>query len=266
MTLPPISYSTSAALVTGATSGIGKAIACAFVKRGIQRLILVARSAEDLLATANEIDGPSVMTIACDLSLQDGPDEIYRKVLERGWTVDYLVNNAGIATEGRFAVDESEGKTATDLVDLNVRAVVRLSELFLPPMLDRKSGGILFIGSTAAYQPVPYSAAYGASKAFVVSFASAIHEENLDSGTRIACVVPGVTRTNLGGEGQGERRGVLENISIKEPQEVAQVALRCLEDNKPGQIVGIANQLLQTASSLVTDKLKSKVIGAAKRN
>lgn len=263
MALPTIDYPNATALVTGGTSGIGAAIAAELADRGVHRLVLVARDEVELRRAAANYDGVTVETVACDLKRREGPDEVAEAVEALGWRVDYLVNNAGIAAMAAFASGEAPaGKSAVDIVDLNVRAVVRLGELFLPGMVERGAGGILFVGSTAADQPVPYRAAYAASKAFVLSLARAVHEEHRDTGVRIACVVPGVTDTNLAGEGAGgEKRGVLEAVSVKEPGEVARVAVDALEASDPARTVGWANRALQAGLAVVPEQVKARAIG-----
>jgi NAD(P)-dependent dehydrogenase (short-subunit alcohol dehydrogenase family) len=164
-------YAESTALVTGATSGIGHALARAVAARGVPPLAIAARTGDDLDRVAAELRAGA----------------------------------PGLEVE-------------TVAVDLNARAVVRLAERAVPAMAGRGRGGGVHVGSTAADSPVPYSAVYGATKAFVVSFSQALWAEYRLRGVRVTCVVPGVTRTNTAGPDQGEPRGGLEALSgVLEP-------------------------------------------------
>jgi short-subunit dehydrogenase len=267
MSLAKVDYANSTALVTGATSGIGRAIALELVSRGLVRLVIVARSEEKLNAVAAELKQASsaleVRTVAADLEKQDVGVEIQKQVEQAGWNIDILVPNAARAAKEVFASD-LKTDTALATVDLNVRAVVDLSLRFLPGMAQRRSGGILNIGSTAGHQPVPFTATYAASKAFLISFSQAIREEQRDAGVRVACIVPGITQTNLGGPGQGERRGALDKVSIHQPDEVAKAAVDAYEANAPTQVVGFNNKVLQAAINVLPASTTAAVISKAR--
>lgn len=121
-----------------------------------------------------------------------------------------------------------------------LRAAVELSLRFLPDMVERRKGGILNVGSTACYQPVPYTSIHAASKAFILSWSQAIREENLhcNTGVRIAQIVPGVTETNLDGKGHGEKRGPIEWVDVDQPADVAKAAVDALVGNAAAKAVG----------------------------
>ena len=263
----PFHYRSSTALVTGATSGIGLAIARALVGRGAPRVLIVARDEGKLHAVAAELSSaphaPRVECFSADLSAADGPAQVRAEADRLGWPVDLLVNNAGLGSSGAFG-SRKERNDPLAVVDLNVRAVVALSALFLPDMVGRGRGAVINIGSTAGLGAVPFSAAYAASKAFVISFSRALWTENRGKGVRVACVLPGVTRTNLGGPGWGESRGGLEKILFSQPEEVADTALRLLDDNRPARIVGRANRILQVGLKLLPGRLVAGMIARFK--
>jgi short-subunit dehydrogenase len=177
MSLPDVDFAASTALVTGGSSGIGRAIAEELVARGIRQLILVARTGDKLSRAADEIEssttGLTVRTIQANLTERDAPEKVQKEVQGWGWTVDILVNDAGFGRKYVFGED-FESDTSLACIDLMVRAVVELSLRFLPEMAKRRKGGILNIGSTACYQPVPYTSIYAASKAFILSWSQAI--------------------------------------------------------------------------------------------
>ena len=166
------------ALVTGASSGIGEQFARQLAARG-HDLVLVARRADRLEALAAELP-TEARVIACDLADPDRP-------------VDLLVNNAGFGTHGRFW-ELPEGRDA-ELVRVNCEAVVVLTRAFLPRMVERRTGGVIVVASTAGMQPLPYEAVYAASKAFALNFAGALNAELRGSGVRCLAVNPGPVPT-----------------------------------------------------------------------
>lgn len=267
MSPAPVDYSQSTALVTGGSSGIGQAIAAELVSRGIARLVIVTHNQEKLDKAAAELkqagSNVEVKTISADLASHDAAAEIKRQIEGFGWKVDILVNNAGLARKQAFAM-KGENDVSLRTVDVMIRAVVDLSLHFLPPMVERGSGGILNVCSTACYQPVPYTAMYAASKAFMLSWSQAIRQENIDTGVRIATIVPGITETNLDGDGHGERRGALDAIGIDKPETVGKAAVDAYEANSSGTIVGANNSLMQAALHLVPASVKASMVASAR--
>ncbi|MBC8082544.1 MAG: SDR family NAD(P)-dependent oxidoreductase, partial [Hymenobacter sp.] len=256
-----LAYRTTTALVTGASSGIGEAIAHALAAQGVPVPVLIARQARELEALATWLTSETtrVETIVLDLTAADAPARVKAETDRRGLEIDLLVNDAGIGAIGSFDQPrEGPGSESTGrVVALNVAALVGLTEQYLPGMVQRGRGGVLNLGSTAAFQPVPYSAVYGASKAFVLSFSQALWAELHDRGhdeVRMVCLCPGVTDTSFG-FGHGEPRGDLAGISVSTPAEVARVALVALDTNAPYRVVGAANRALGVASRLLPSPL-----------
>jgi short-subunit dehydrogenase len=243
-------FQNSTALVTGASSGIGKAISQALVGRGVPTIVLVARDEEGLTLVANDLrhQGVRAETVALDLTEADAPARLREATNKLGLQIDLLVNDAGTVTVGAFDQlrnRENQEITSADVVALNVAALVGLTEQYLPDMVARGRGGVLNMGSTAGFQPVPYSATYAASKAFVQSFSQALWTELHDRGhgqVRMVCISPGVTRTNLG-SGNGEDRGLLNKVSVSMPAEIGQAAVEALDDNVPLRVIGVANKV-----------------------
>ena len=175
------------AVVTGASYGIGEAIARQLARRGVN-LLLLARSEDRLKQLAGELTDVRVDVLAYDLrgSLPDAAQ------LGR---LDVLVNNAGFGATGRF--ESWDGDWVAGMVDVNVRAVAGLTRIALPGMLERGRGGILNVASTAAFQPLPYMAEYAATKAFVLSFSRALHVEYRSRGITVTALCPGATYTRF---------------------------------------------------------------------
>ncbi len=196
MGLPEPSVSNSA-LVTGASSGIGAAIAAELASRGYS-LALVARREERLRSLATELasdHGIDADFIACDLADPAERDRLMDELGGRGRAVELLVNNAGFGHQADFAPSPRE--RMVEMVRLNVEAVVDLTSRFLGPMVEKGRGGVINIASTAAFQPLPGSAVYAASKAFVLSFSEAIRTELRGSGVTVTAVCPGPVKTEF---------------------------------------------------------------------
>lgn len=258
-------YQNSTALVTGASSGIGEAIVRELAARGIRELVLVARSGDKLTALAAELAGHGTKchVVVADLRDKDAPQRVLDETTGLGIHVDLLVNNAGVGIAGPF--EQQNQCPPAELVAVNVAAVTQMSYLFLPAMLERGRGAILNVASNAAFAPVPFSAAYGASKAFVLSLSEALWVEYHPRGVRVCCVVPGVTATNLDGPGRGEVRPVLDRIGIGTPAEVARVALDALDRDAPSQQVGRANGVFNGFLRQIPRVASARAIGSFKR-
>ncbi|KAI7153842.1 NAD(P)-binding protein [Hortaea werneckii] len=269
MALQNVDFAASCALVTGGSSGIGRAIAEELVARGVRRMILVAKTGDKLAKAAEEMRASTpdltLRTIQADLSARDAPESIQKQVQEWGWNVDILVNNAGFGRKYLFAENfESDPSLAT--IDVMVRAGVELSLRFLPYMVKQGKGGLLNVGSTACYQPVPYTSMYAASKAFILSWSQAIREEQRhnQTGVRIAQVVPGVTETNLDGKGHGEKRGPIELVGVDQPADVAKVAVDAYEENAAAKVVGWNNTAFHTVMNTLPDSAKAMLVSASR--
>lgn len=196
MGLPEPSVS-STALVTGASAGIGTAIARELASRG-HALALVARREERLKSLEAELSaehGVVVETIVCDLAEADERDRLVAELRERGRSVELLVNNAGFGHQADFATSPRERMVG--MVRLNVEAVVDLTGRFVGGMVERGRGAVINIASTAAFQPLPGSAVYAASKSFVLSFSEALRTELRGSGVTVTAVCPGPVHTEF---------------------------------------------------------------------
>jgi uncharacterized protein len=192
--------------VTGASSGLGREFALALAARGYP-VLAVARRSERLRALGEEMGAGRGQfdALVADLSTPVGVDAL----LARGASLDVelLVNNAGVATYGPF--DSTPAERELQLVRLNVEAVVALTHGLTPAMVARGSGGVINVASQMAFQPMPYFAAYAASKAFVLSFSEALAEELRGTGVRVTAVAPGFVTTefaDLAGSHHPERR------------------------------------------------------------
>ena len=251
------------ALVTGASSGIGAALARQLAAQGVH-LVLVARSQERLQALAQELGarhGVRARALAADLAQPGCGAALLARVQALGETADILVNNAGLGTYGAFeeiAPEAEQGEIA-----LNVAAVVDLTHAFLPVMLARGEGAVLNVASTAAFQPTPYLAVYGATKAFVLSFSEALWAEYRSRGIHVAALCPGAVETPfIAGLGDPAVRQTPVFASTLSPETVALRAVQALRGTAPTHIIGTKNWLM-AQSARITPRRVVAMVGAA---
>jgi short-subunit dehydrogenase len=238
-----IHYQDRWAVVTGASSGLGRGIAARLADRGMS-LVLTGRNNARLSETADHIrcTAPrvTVETVAADLSSRSGVSALLDHVGNR--PVEVLVNNAGFGSYGPFA--EADPDRETDEVAVDVSAVIGLARAFLPGMLARGSGGILNVASTIAFQPAPYQAVYGASKAFVLSFSQALWAEARAGGVAVTALCPGPTRTGFV-EALGADVGHTAIYSrLSDPEPVIEAGLRALDNGRAVVIPGVRNKVI----------------------
>ena len=236
-------------VVTGASMGIGDVFARELARRGA-RLVLVARSRARLEALARDL--PEAMVVVEDLTAPGAARRVFDAVTQRGWDVDVLINNAGFGLHAPFV--DAPLETHRDQVTLNVTAVVELTHTFLP-MIERRQGGIMHIASTAAFQPVPYMAVYGASKAFVLSFSEALWGEYRARGVRVVALCPGATDTPFFTRA-GETAAVGKKAS---PLALVRFGLQAFDANRPSAIHGVANTLTALSTRFATRKMTAKI-------
>jgi short-subunit dehydrogenase len=231
-------------LVTGGSTGIGAAFARELARRKAN-LVLVARGEARLraLAAALERDhGVQVHAAPADLARPGAAKSLRETVQARGLTVDVLVNNAGFATYGQFETLSIEAQR--EEIDLNIGALVELTWAFLPDVLEKR-GGIINVASTAAFQPVPYMAVYGATKAFVLSFSEALWAEYRDRGVRVLALCPGATDTPFFDRVGAEEAAVGKRAR---PESVIDEALAAYAAGRSHVITGASNYLLAQAA------------------
>jgi short-subunit dehydrogenase len=228
------------ALVTGASAGIGTALARELAAGGAN-LVLTARRRDRLVGLAAELSARhNIRTLVCvaDLAQGVGPQQIFSFTEEKNIAIDLLVNNAGFGAYGEF--HKSRLDRLIEMTQVNVTAVVHLTHLYLPGMIARGSGDILIVASTAAFQAVPYITTYAATKSFDLHFAEGLAEEVRHYGVRVCALCPGSTATEffqVAGQRNHARR------SPETAEKVAHVGLAALAAGKSSVISGFANWL-----------------------
>ena len=232
-----------AALITGASLGIGRAFAHIFARNQFD-LVLTARSETQLDSLAAELKqstGRRVLTISQDLSAPGASEKVFEDVSRSGLTVDALINNAGFGTLGRFW--ETDRQQQLQMVQLNITALTDLTRLLLPSMIERRRGRILNVASTAAFQPGPLMSVYYASKAYVLSFSQAIHNEARPYGITVTCLCPGPTKTEFAQRAGMNATRLFASGMAMSAEQVAQIGYRAMMRGRPLVIAGRLNAL-----------------------
>ena len=244
------------ALITGASAGIGTALARELAAGGTN-LVLTARRRDRLVGLATELaEKHNIRTLACvaDLVQPFGPQQIFSFTEEKNITIDLLVNNAGFGAYGEF--QKVELNRLVEMTQVNVTAVVHLTHLYLPGMVARRGGDILILASTAAFQPVPYISTYAATKAFDLYFAEGLAEEVRQYGIHVCALCPGSTETEffqVAGQRNHTRR------APETPEKVARVGLKALAAGKSSVISGFTNWLGAETVRLVPRRTVARI-------
>jgi short-subunit dehydrogenase len=247
------------ALITGASSGIGLELARVFAKNHIN-LALTARSEGKLQEIKLELEndfGISVKVIVANLSEYDNAEDIYRIIKEKNIAVEYLVNNAGFGDYGFF--HESDWRKQEEMINLNVTALTFLTRLFLKDMVARKSGKILNVASTAAFQPGPLMSVYYATKAFVLHFSEAIANELKGTGITVTALCPGPTESNFQNAAEMGNSQLFKR-KLPTSREVAEFGFKEMMAGKTVAIHGTQNKILRQIGRFAPRKIAAAVV------
>jgi len=246
------------ALITGASAGLGVDFARQLSKRG-HSLVLAARRKDRIEALARELGNARAVTI--DLSKSGSAAKLLADIAAAGEQVDVLINNAGFGLIGRVAT--LDAKRQRQMIDLNVGTLTDLCRAVAPAMIKRKSGGILNVASTAAFQPGPNMAVYFATKAYVLSFTEALHEELKPHGIRVTALCPGPTRTEYGDVAGFGGNGLFDRVAMESPEVVA-AGLSGLDRNRAVVVTGLANKIGAISTRFAPRSVVRKIAGAIK--
>ncbi len=235
----------STALITGASRGLGAEFARLFASKNTN-LILVARSEKELNVLKNELESEyeiSVSAIVKDLTKPENVQAVYDEIKAAGIKIDYLVNNAGFGDFGDFS--NTEWERHEQMINLNISALSHFCHLFVQDWIPRKSGKILNIASTSAFQPGPGMSVYFASKAYVVSFSQAIDYEFRKYGITVTALCPGPVKTNFGIAARMKHpNGILKDMKTPSPKEVVEFGYNAMMKGKSLVIHGMLNKLV----------------------
>ena len=232
-----------AVVITGATQGVGKALAHEFA-RGGHTLLLVARSEAALAATAKAISQSydvEVKFAAADLSTRQGCAAVEEALRRHGFYADMLVNNAAIMTAGFF--QDEDPAALRQIVDLNAGTVVDLTRRFLPGMIARGRGGVLNVASMEGFMPVPYQATYAATKALVLSLTQALAYETMGTGVRVSALAPGVVLTEMHAKAGAEYSRYVQLLPVMSAEDIARIGYRKFMRGRNTIVPGLFNRL-----------------------
>ncbi len=245
-------------LITGASSGLGVEFARQLSKKG-QRLVLVARRKDRLDALAAELG--NARAVAIDLSRPHAVRTLVDDLRNADEQVEILINNAGFGLRGRFV--ELDALREREMIDLNIGALTDLCRAIASQMVDRKSGAILNVASTAAFQPGPNMAVYFATKAYVLSFTEALHEELKPHGVKVSALCPGPTRTEFGEVAGIKTLGQFDRLAM-ESEPVVRAGLEGLESNEAVVIPGATNKIGAWSTRLAPRSVVRRIAGSLK--
>lgn len=250
-------------LITGATSGIGLEFARIYAEQG-RDLIIHGRNLQKLSEVEDELRNKyqiDVLVVVKDLTEPDAAEYIYEQTQTAGATVDILINNAGFGQLGEFT--EIELGRDTDMIQVNVTALMQLSKLFARAMKQRGEGGILNVASIASFLPGPHMNVYYATKAFVLSFSTALSEELRGTGVRVTALCPGYTKTDFQKEADF---GAGKSSPAASAREVAALGVSALARGQTVAVPGLFNKILVATSQMVPVGIKAKMSSRINKN
>ncbi len=245
---------TKTALITGASSGIGKETTYVYAQKGYD-LILVARRFDNLMTIKEEIESNNDVTVFIvdmDLSELNSAEKLFKKIDDANLKIDVLINNAGFGIYKKF--EDSTIEKEEQMLLLNMVTLTKLTKLILPQMIKRGYGNIVNIASTAAFQPVPTLATYAATKAYVMSFSEAIAFELKDKNVFVTAICPGATKSDFGvSAGYEENSGVFKGKPTS--KDLAQFIYKSMVAKKTNAIHGFTNNFLTFTSRFAPRKI-----------
>ncbi|WP_114752396.1 SDR family NAD(P)-dependent oxidoreductase [Pleomorphovibrio marinus] len=243
------------ALITGASTGIGKELARIFAQKGIN-LVLVARSQEKLQGLKSELEkdfGINAHAIPIDLSVPQSALRVFEETNSRNLQIDYLINNAGVGVYGEFYATDWEKELT--MINLNITSLTQLTKLFLEGMKQRGTGRIMNVASVAAFQPGPLMSVYFATKAYVLHFSEAIGYELRKSRITVTTLCPGPTRSGFENAASMKASKLFKQKGIPSSAEVARFGYNAMMKGKSVAIHGWKNSLLARSTGFVPRKL-----------
>lgn len=253
-------------VITGASSGIGKEFAKRYAKRGLN-LILVARNEDKLNSVKEEIGNESKVDIKvfpCDLAKSDGPKKVHEYTTTNDFKVSCLINNAGFGSFGKF--EETSVESYQEMINLNDRALVSLTYLYLDDFKKNKEGRIINTASIASFMPGPYMSVYYASKAFVLSFSLALNEELKNENIQVIAICPAPTNTDFWKVAKVEMNDFKEKHLSRNTKELVDGSMGAIDKNKAFYVDGWLYKLAAFFTRFVTRPFLAHIAGNVNKN
>lgn len=250
------------ALITGASSGIGRELATVFAREGYN-LIITARREERLQVIKKELEKRfkcKVHLFACDLAKDNSPKKLYNFVNNIPLEINVLVNNAGIGNYGFFS--ESDWQRNETMIKLNITSLTHLTHLFLPGLMKQKKAYIMNVASTAAFQPGPLMSVYYASKHYVLAFSEAIANELSDSGVVVSALCPGPTASEFQEVSKMEKSKLFELFTVASSADVAEFGYKAMMKEKRVAVYGFLNKVGAKVTALLPQKWVTSMVRA----
>lgn len=247
------------ALITGASSGIGLELAKIHASQG-DNLVLVSLTKSKLNDLKNELEKKhkiSVHIVAKDLSLPGSAKQVYDELKKKKITIDYLINNAGFGDFGMFA--EASWKRTEEMINLNVTTLTFLTHLFLKDMINRQSGRIMNVASTAAFQSGPTMSVYYATKAYVLSFSEALANEVREKGITVTALCPGATMSGFQAAANMQESKLVKGRKLPSAKSVAEFGYNAMMKGKTVAIHGVMNYIMANSVRFMPRSLVVKI-------
>jgi uncharacterized protein len=247
------------ALITGASNGIGLELAKVHASKG-DNLVLVARNKSKLDELKSELESKykiKVYTIGKDLSADNVAKDVYDETTKQKIEIDYLINNAGFGDFGMFV--ETDWNKELQMINLNITTLTQFTKLYLQDMVKRKSGKIMNVASTAAFQSGPTMAVYYATKAYVLSFSEAINNEVSDKGVTVTTLCPGATESGFQAAAAMEESALVKGKKLPTSKEVAEYGYKSMMNGKTVAIHGLMNWIMANSVRFTPRALVVKI-------
>jgi short-subunit dehydrogenase len=252
-------------MITGASSGLGSEFAKLFARDGFD-LVLVARSGaamEEIAQEAEERHGIEAVVLPKDLSAPGAADDVMANLADRRIAVDALVNNAGFATYGPFA--ENDPRAVTDMLQVNVGVLTELTRACVPGMVERGWGRVLNLGSVGSFAPAPMTAAYAATKAYVLSLSLALADELRGTGVTVTALCPGSTATGFQSRAEMGDSALVKDKKLPTAQEVAEAGYGAMKKGRPYLVTGTPSRVFAFGSRFLPRTSAARIAGASQR-
>ena len=253
------------ALITGASSGFGIEFARLFARDGFD-LVLVARSERPMRELAEQLQSAHAVTatvIAKDLAAADACDELVADLRDRGIQVDALVNNAGFAQYGPFV--DADPRVLNEMVSVNVVALTDLTRALLPGMVERRWGRIVNLGSIGSFSPAPMTAAYAATKAYVLSLSLALTEELKGTGVTVTALCPGPTATGFQARAEMADSKLIAGRSLDPAEDVVRMGYAAMKKGRPYLVTGTTSKVFAFGSRFLPRTTSAKIAGRSQQ-